>query len=118
MACSVICNKKTILRLSNNTITDFHEKLVDVLVREGLGGNKKFVEFITGWDQDIYGGGIVYANFNDSFEHNPKQLALFIPVLDKAISEFCQERKGDAELLNDFKDFRNKVGSYYQSIAH
>lgn len=117
MACSVECEEKIILRLSNNTTSDLHEKMLDLVVREGFGNNQKIIEFVSDCDQDQDAGGIIYADVSKSFGNDPEQLGLFIPLLNEAIIALCEERKNE-DLLKVCNDFRNKVESYYHSISN
>lgn len=117
MACSIVCDETVILLLSNVTTAHFHEKLLDIVVREGFGNNQKIIEFVSECDQDYYGGmGIINADVVKTFAHAPEQLSLFIPLLDKAINEFCT--KNNEDLLDRCKNFRDKVASYYHTISN
>lgn len=90
-------------------MASFYEKLVDIVIRQGLGSNVIIVKFITKLDQDIWGLGLVSADLCATFKNDAFNLKIFLDVITEAINELFAEKNYDAESRRLFIDFRDEV---------
>lgn len=113
MACSILCEDKIILRLSNLAMDRFYEKLMDAIIDQGLGSNSVIVKFIGEWDQDVYGLGMIWPDVCISFKNELDSLRTFIDLINIAMHELFLEKNYDDTVKKIFYDFRDEVVNFY-----